>query len=79
MERPDGSIAAGQSKFGGYMIFRGLEIILAFSVAAATLVAQQANSQAIYQLKATPKTVAWGYYDAKATTLSVRKWNQNAA
>jgi len=27
----------------------------------------QANTQATYTLKATPKTVAWGYYDAKAT------------
>src|SRR5271168_1225176 len=25
------------------------------------------NAQAAYTLKATPKTVAWGYYDAKAT------------
>jgi len=29
--------------------------------------AQQAQSQATYTLKPTPKTVAWGYYDAKAT------------
>ncbi|MGC1485427.1 MAG: hypothetical protein WA789_16660, partial [Candidatus Acidiferrum sp.] len=28
---------------------------------------RQANAQATYTLKATPKTVAWGYYDAKAT------------
>jgi acetamidase/formamidase len=27
----------------------------------------QVNAQATYTLKATPKTVAWGYYDAKAT------------
>ena len=27
----------------------------------------RARSQASYQLKPTPKTVAWGYYDAKAT------------
>ncbi len=26
-----------------------------------------ANAQAPYTLKPTPKTVAWGYYDAKAT------------
>jgi len=31
-----------------------------------TLPAQQVSSQATYALKATPKTVAWGYYDAKA-------------
>jgi hypothetical protein len=27
---------------------------------------QLANSQTTYILKPTPKTVAWGYYDAKA-------------
>jgi acetamidase/formamidase len=31
------------------------------------LFAQPAAAQATYTLKATPKTVAWGYYDAKAT------------
>jgi len=31
-----------------------------------TLPAQQVSSQAAYTLKPTPKTVAWGYYDAKA-------------
>ena len=31
---------------------------------AATAAAQQANPQAQYTLKPTPKTVAWGYYDA---------------
>ncbi|HEY2462041.1 MAG TPA: acetamidase/formamidase family protein [Candidatus Acidoferrum sp.] len=30
------------------------------------LMTQQAKAQATYTLKATPKTVAWGYYDAKA-------------
>src|SRR5437764_291199 len=30
------------------------------------LVAQQTTAQATYTLKPTPKTVAWGYYDAKA-------------
>lgn len=30
------------------------------------LSAQQANGQATFTLKPTPKTVAWGYYDAKA-------------
>jgi len=43
------------------------------------IAARQATGQTTYTLKATPKTVAWGYYDAKATTLSVTKWNQNAA
>jgi len=28
---------------------------------------QSSQSQTTYTLKATPKTVAWGYYDAKAT------------
>src|SRR6201988_653680 len=28
---------------------------------------QEASAQATYTLKPTPKTVAWGYYDAKAT------------
>lgn len=27
----------------------------------------EVNAQPTYTLKATPKTVAWGYYDAKAT------------
>jgi hypothetical protein len=27
---------------------------------------QPVNAQATYTLKPTPKTVAWGYYDAKA-------------
>src|SRR2546428_12621382 len=31
-----------------------------------SLFAQQSIAQATYTLKATPKTVAWGYYDAKA-------------
>lgn len=32
----------------------------------ALLCAQRADSQAQYSLKPTPKTVVWGYYDAKA-------------
>src|SRR3984893_11317715 len=32
-----------------------------------SLSAQQKNAPASFQLKPTPKTVAWGYYDAKAT------------
>src|ERR1700688_617899 len=32
-----------------------------------SLCAQNVPSQATHTLKATPKTVAWGYYDAKAT------------
>src|SRR5712692_6645390 len=37
-------------------------ITLALNASAA---AQHGNAQATYTLKATPKTVAWGYYDAK--------------
>jgi acetamidase/formamidase len=33
---------------------------------ACALPAQQPNTQATYTLKATPKTIVWGYYDAKA-------------
>ena len=32
---------------------------------------QQANAQATHTLKPTPKTVAWGYYDAKAAAKTV--------
>src|ERR1700732_2782093 len=39
----------------------GLLLLLSSS----TLAAQQANPQAPYTLKPTPKTIAWGYYDAK--------------
>src|SRR6202163_1462050 len=39
---------------------------LAFLVSASTLRAQQANAPATHTLKATPKTIAWGYYDASA-------------
>src|ERR1700675_1700826 len=38
----------------------GLLLVVAFSVI------PRANAQATYTLKATPKTVTWGYYDAKA-------------
>ncbi len=30
------------------------------------LYSKDSNGQGTYTLKATPKTVAWGYYDAKA-------------
>jgi hypothetical protein len=71
VEEPDGSIAAGQSEFGGYMIFRGQGMILALSVSAAALVAPQAKAQATHPLRPTPKTVAWGSYDAKAASKTV--------
>lgn len=40
---------------------------LAFFVWAAALPAQQANTPATHTLKATPKTIAWGYYDASTS------------
>src|SRR5690242_8426144 len=40
---------------------------LGLLVALPLFVAQHATAQATYTLKPTPKTVAWGYYDAKAT------------
>ncbi len=45
------------------------KILLGFGIllALASLFPQRANAQATYTLKATPKTVAWGYCDAKAT------------
>jgi FtsP/CotA-like multicopper oxidase with cupredoxin domain len=48
------------------MISRGLGLMFGIYVAVAALIAQQANAQATHTLKPTPKTVAWGYYDAKA-------------
>jgi len=43
-------------------IIRTRGILLCGSLASV----QQCNGQAQYSLKPTPKTVAWGYYDAKA-------------
>ncbi len=40
-------------------------VFLGVLLAGSSLIAQQANAQATYTLKPTPKTVAWGYYDAK--------------
>src|SRR6266852_4930702 len=48
---------------------RSLKMTLSLMVAvltAGTARSQQTNAQATYTLKPTPKTVAWGYYDAKA-------------
>src|SRR5260370_25599445 len=44
---------------------------LSWALATATHLsaAQQASTQATYTLKPTPKTVAWGYYDAKAAPM----------
>jgi acetamidase/formamidase len=46
------------------MIHRTILLGLGFSVLAPTLSAQQASSSKTHTLKATPKTIAWGYYDA---------------
>ena len=40
---------------------------LGMFVSGALLCTDDLYAQATYTLKATPKTVAWGYYDAKAT------------
>src|SRR5579863_6315612 len=46
------------------MMRRGVLFGLAFFILAPMLPAQQANAPATHILKATPKTIAWGYYDA---------------
>jgi acetamidase/formamidase len=48
------------------MTCRAVVVILAASLALPIAAAQQTNRQTTYTLKPTPKTVAWGYYDAKA-------------
>ncbi len=48
------------------MTSRAIVLISMLCVSVSSLVAQQTSAQATYTLKATPKTVAWGYYDAKA-------------
>jgi hypothetical protein len=57
-------------------------LLLAFGIVCwpHSLHAQQANAQATYTLKPTPKTVAWGYYDAKtAPVLRVRPAGEGKA
>src|SRR6202049_4475398 len=44
-------------------VYASLGLLLLLS--SCTLGAQQTNPQAPYSLKPTPKTIAWGYYDAK--------------
>ena len=48
------------------MTFRVMAVGLGIFVFATSLAVQQTNAQKTYALKPTPKTVAWGYYDAKA-------------
>jgi hypothetical protein len=40
--------------------------VIGCSFFAAGLLSQQGSPETTYSLKPTPKTVAWGYYDAKA-------------
>jgi acetamidase/formamidase len=47
------------------MIRRTISVGLGILFLVHSLCAQQRNAPAAYQLKPTPKTVAWGYYDAK--------------
>jgi hypothetical protein len=49
---------------------RSISLVCAAFVCALPLSAQQATPG----LKATPKTVAWGYYDAKAAPVMHVKW-----
>jgi hypothetical protein len=44
----------------------GMAMLVALLFSTPDLCAQNTNAQATYTLKARPKTVAWGYYDAKA-------------
>ena len=46
------------------MICRSILLVLGVLGPTLTLSAQQRNTSATHTLKATPKTVAWGYYDA---------------
>ena len=48
------------------MSCRAILASLGIFISAQFLSAQQTKAQAAYSLKPTPKTVAWGYYDAKA-------------
>jgi acetamidase/formamidase len=48
------------------MIRRAIFVSLGLVLSAAVISAQQTNAQVTYTLKPTPKTVTWGYYDAKA-------------
>ncbi|MGC0775028.1 MAG: hypothetical protein WB543_18985 [Candidatus Acidiferrum sp.] len=48
------------------MTYRAIVLISALCASVSSLVAQQTNAPATHTLKATPRTVAWGYYDAKA-------------
>jgi hypothetical protein len=51
---------------------RSARFALAFLLLAASLSAQQPASKPKYSLKPTPKTIAWGYYDASTPVLRVK-------
>jgi len=51
---------------GGPMSWRMTLLGLGMLAGAAAVAAQQSNPSATHTLKATPKTIAWGYYDASA-------------
>src|SRR5690349_13535201 len=53
-------------RLGGRMTLRAILVALGVLASVLSLCAQQTAAQATYTLKPTPKTVAWGYYDAKA-------------
>src|SRR5260370_8405788 len=48
------------------MIHRTMLLSFGFLLCSRPLSAQQISTRATYTLKPTAKTVAWGYYDAKA-------------
>src|SRR5260370_31308990 len=66
VEELRGSRTERQLTPGGSMIFRVFVFALGAAFAAPNIFAQQSSAQAMHTLKPTPKTVAWGYYDAKA-------------
>jgi hypothetical protein len=49
------------------MSLRASTLIFGFAISAQLFHNQGAYAQSVHTLKPTPKTVAWGYYDAKAT------------
>src|SRR5262249_36749064 len=62
--RPQKAVPTRDSLTGGWMMrrFAHLRVLLPLTF----FVAAQGNAQTTHTLKPTPKTVAWGYYDAKA-------------
>jgi len=62
------------------MMRRTISIAFGILFSVHSLCAQQKNAPASYQLKPTPKTVAWGYYDAKAApVLRVKSGDKDKA